>query len=590
MSGRRGCALVIGLIVLACLVSAAGLTAIYFMVGRGPTVSPRSTLVMSLSGALRDGGPADPFSALLPGRVPLTVRSLIENLRKARADARVSAILLKPSNLETPYWAKLQEIRDAIVDFRKSGKPVYACLEYAAEAEYLVASACDKVYLVPSSVLDLTGLAEYELFLRGTLDKIGAYPDLIHIGDYKTAANQLTEKAMTPAHREMAESLSRDRFDQLVRAIADGRKKTEAEVRALIDQGPFLPADAIRAGLVDDVAYEDEVLEKLKPKDGDSRRVDLDEYARISPRSVGLNRGPRIAVLYASGVIASGSGGYDPLNGTVLGSDTLAKSIRRIARDTSIKAVVLRIDSPGGGAVASDLIWHELVRLTQGKQARPLVVSMSDLAASGGYYIAVAAPTIVAEPGTLTGSIGIYGGKVVTGGTFAKVGVTLEPVVQGRMADMNSPLRPYNADERAKLDGQLHAFYDLFLERVARARRMSKEQVDKIAQGRVWTGRQARAIGLVDELGGLDRAVAIAKEQAKIPASTEVELVAYPPRQTIFDLLMSQMSLSGSRADLPWAWLLRARDTEQTGGALAPITLVREGEPLALMPYVFVRR
>src|SRR5581483_2588672 len=257
----------------------------------------------------------------------------------------------------------------------------------------------------------------YELFLRGTLDKIGAYPDLHHIGDYKTFSNTFTEKGYTPAHKEMDESLNRDLYEQLVRGIGEGRHKKDGEVRALLDQGPFLPEDALRAGLIDDVKYEDQVQEALRsvrPGTGD-RRIDGDDYSRISSTSLGLNRGARVAVIVASGAITSGRSGFDPVNGETVGSDTLIDYIRQARRDSSVRAIVLRVDSPGGSASASDAIWRELMIAKNERTDRPIVVSMSDLAASGGYYIAMPAQVIVAQPSTLTGSIGIFGGKIVTG-------------------------------------------------------------------------------------------------------------------------------------------------------------------------------
>ncbi len=391
----------------------------------------------------------------------------------------------------------------------------------------------------------------------------------------------------------MTESLNRDRYDQMVKAIADARGKSEEEVRALIDEGPYLPDAAVSAGLVDGLAYEDQLGEQAKVPMGKGRRLDIQDYSGVSARSLGIGRGPRIAVLYASGTIVSGRSGYDPMNGQVVGSDTLSASIARIRDDSSIKAVVLRVDSPGGSAIASDAIWRALVRLRDEKPERPLVTSMSDLAASGGYYIAMAAPHIVAEPGTLTGSIGIFGGKIALGGTYNKLGANVESVTAGRHADIYSPVRPFDEEERAKLGEQLQAFYDQFVEKVANSRKMKPEQVDEVAQGRVWTGRQAKQVGLVDELGGLERAVAIARQHAGIAPDVEVQLVTYPPRRSFYDLLTSPFGASAraTPAFLPaWAALLGARDARAIGIVTAPATLFRAGEPLALMPFALLSR
>jgi protease-4 len=457
---------------------------------------------------------------------------------------------------------------------------------------------------MPSSPLDLKGLATYEVFLRGTLDKIGAYPDMHHIGDYKTAPNQLTEKGYTRAHKEMDEALNRDLYEQLVRGIADGRRKNDAEVRRLIDDGPFLPEDALRAGLVDDVAYEDQVEDKLRLLSGRAntgvapaspserlRKIEGDDYARVSASAFGLNRGPRIGVIYATGTINSGRSGYDPINGAVIGADTLIDSIRLARRDSSLRAIVIRIDSPGGSASASDAIWRELMIARNDRVDRPIVASMSDLAASGGYYIALPAEVIVAQPSTLTGSIGIFGGKIVTGGVYEKLGANIGSTSIGRNAEIDSPARPFNAEELKKLQEQLQAFYDQFVEKVAASRHTSPEKIDQVAQGRVWTGRQAKQNGLVDVLGGLDAAVAIAKQRAKLAADSEVELVIYPPRKSFYEIVSDQLNGSGDQAAVS-TWLaanLSKGERETLRVMRGPLAMFRRGEPLALMPMSFLR-
>jgi protease-4 len=583
---RRGFGLVLTILLVAIVLSAAAMVVLMLVVGREPTIASNSVLVVRVEGDLADAASDTVFESLVGARRN-GVRAIVENLRKAKADRRIATVVVRPGSLTSAYWARLQEVRDAILDFKTSGKKAMAHLEYGGDREYFIATACDRVFLLPTSPLDLSGLATYELFLRGTLDKIGAYPDFLHIGDYKTAPNQLTEKTFTPAHREMTESINRDLFDQLVQGVADGRRKTVAEVRRLVDDGPFLAEDAVRVGLVDDLAYDDQLDAKIQPAAKRVTRVKDDDYGRVSPASVGLGGRSRIAVINAFGVINSGRSGIDPLNGAVAGSDTLVEYIRKASKDRSIKAIVLRVDSPGGSTIASDVIWRELVQARTGPGARPLVASMSDLAASGGYYIAMAAPDIVAEPGTLTGSIGIYGGKIVTGGTYDKLGMNVEAVSIGAHAEMNSPVRPYSEADRAKLDEQLRAFYDQFVEKAAASRHMKPEQIDAIAQGRVWTGRQAKNLGLVDALGGLDKAVAIAKERAKIPAGEQVELVVYPPRRSVYDLLMASLSGMDERAEL--AAMLGVSDRRAIGGLTAPLRLFRRGEPLALMPLGYIR-
>src|SRR5262252_258581 len=586
---RRGLALLFTFLGVAFFISIVGFALLYALFGREPAVPSNATLVLRVGGSLAELAPNDVVGYLRGTKTP-TVRAIVENLRKARVDSRVRGVLLKPTGFESPFWAKVQEIRDAVLDFRKSGKPVYAYVEYGGDREYYLATAADRIFLMPSAALDLTGVATYELFLRGTMDKIGVYPDLHRIGDYKTAVNTFKEKGYTAAHKEMDESMNRDLYEQIVRGIADGRKKNENDVRALIDEGPFLPEDALRAGLVDDVAYEDQVDDKLRA--GEKRsRLDPDDYARVSPSSVGLNRGPRVAVIYANGTIASGKSGYDPVNGGVAGSDTLIEYIKQARKDSSIRAIVIRVDSPGGSATASDAIWRELMITKNERADRPLVVSMSDLAASGGYYIALPAQVIIAQPSTLTGSIGIFGGKFVTGGLYDKLGARIESTSVGKHAEINGPARPYNQQELAKLQEQLQSFYDQFVEKVATSRHSTPEKIDALAQGRVWTGRQGKQNGLVDELGGLDRAVSIAKQRAKIAADAEVEIVVYPPRKSFYELLSDQISGASESAAVT-AWLdanLSSGEIEALRMMRGPFAMFRRGEPLALMPFTFLR-
>jgi protease-4 len=589
MALRRGVRFVLTLIGLAVIVSVAGMLLLYLVVSRGPAVPPSAALVLRPGGDLTEVVPNDVVGQLLRSDAN-TVRGFVDSLRKAKRDARIKAVLLMPTSLDLPYWGKVQELRDAVVDFRKSGKKVIAFLQYGGDREYYLASAADRVFLLPTSPLDVTGVASYEVFLRGALDKIGAYPDFLHIGEYKTATNQLTEKEMTPAHREMTEALNRDTFDQLVRGIAAGRHKSEAEVRALIDRGPFLPDEALRAGMVDDLAYEDQLDDRVPElREGRSplKRIEGADYARIDPRSIGIRPVSRIAVLYAVGTIASGKSSFDPVNGTIVGSDTMVEQIKQVRGDGSIKAIVLRVDSPGGSSVASDVIWRELMITRDQQPSRPLITSMSDLAASGGYYISLPGQAIVAQPGTLTGSIGIYTGKFVTGGTLEKLGITEQTVKSGANADIDSPFSRFSPEQRAKMQAVMSDFYQNFIEKVAQSRHTTPEKIDAVGQGRVWTGAQAREKGLVDALGGLDAAIALAKERAHIPADEDVELVTYSPRRSVYEALTQQFR--GEAGLSVWNLLGAPADARALAAITAPARLFRRGEPLALMPFTFIR-
>lgn len=580
MAVRRGVWVVIFLLVCAVLVSAALVAFSWVAFRRPPGVPEKGVLVLKIDGDLEEIT-TNPFDSVVAE--PVTLRSVTAALRAAKSDPRVTGVLLRP--VQAPaLWGKVQELRDALVDFRSSGKPLVAMLEFAGDREYVLASAASRVVLVPPGQLNLVGLASYQVFLRGTFDKIGTVPDLLHIGDYKTAVNTFTETGFTPAHREMTESLNRDAFEQLISQVASARKKSVEDVRALIDEGPMLPDAALEHGLVDDVAYFDEIG-KTSGLGDRFQEIELPRYLTVAPADRPALTAPRVAVIYAVGTIVTGDGGTGA-TGTEVGSDKLTRYIREVRNDDSIKAAVLRVDSPGGSTVASDVIWRELMLL---RARKPLVVSMSDLAASGGYYIAMPGHVIVAQPGTLTGSIGIFSGKFVTGGTYNKLGMTIESVSEGKYAQMYSGARTFTPEERVKIEEQMQAFYDQFVEKVAESRKSTPEKIDAVAQGRVWTGRQAREIGLVDELGGLPRALAIAQQRAGIARDAAVNVVVYPPRPTLFEALSETFGGAQTmRASLAQA-LLEPQEREALAAVRRPMGMLRRGEALALLPWVFAR-
>jgi protease-4 len=562
----------------AVIVSMTGVALSYFLLTRGPAVQSDSVLWLRIPANLGEQAPDDVFG-LFDQRD--TVGSVVTALRKAKVDDRVSAVVVVPPPAPGP-WGTVQEIRDAVIDYRESGKPIAAFLEYGGAEDYYLASAADKVYLMPGSPLEIVGRAQYEVFFRNALDKVGAYPDVLAAGDYKTAANQYTETTMTPAHREMAESLNQDLYEQMIEGIAESRGLTGDEVRGLVDEGPFLPEDALAAGLVDGLAYADE-LKQREPFDGaDWREISDGDYRQIGLQSVGLNRGERIALIYAVGAISSGTSSFDVLNGEVLGSDTLTSAIRSARQDDSVRAIVLRIDSPGGSAVASDVIWREVELVRE--SGKPIVASMSDLGASGGYYIAMGADAIVAQPATLTGSIGVVFGKFTIGGTYEKLGVGIEPVSEGRFAEIYSPVTRFSDAERAKVQQHVDAIYEQFVTKAAGGRQTTRDRLHEVAQGRVWTGRQALEHGLIDEVGGLARAIALAKEKAGIDPDDEVELVIYPRPRSFFELLDEGFPMARALG----AVAASSPEAAVVGRATAPARLYRPGEPLAIMPGAFV--
>jgi protease-4 len=526
----------VGLIVLFFfLLAAAGL---FFLVlediGGGAVEMPgRGVLEVRLSGPVDEIVPADSLTTLLFGARPLAVHDFWSNLRKARVDGRIRAVLLRFGLLQCD-WAKAAEMRDAILDFRRSGKPVYAVVEEAPDfdKEYFVATACDRIILHPLGWLGVNGLGGYVPFLKGAFDKLGIRAEFEHVEEYKTAANMFTEKAFTPAHREEMESVYGDLFDQYVAAAAKARGLTADAFRALIDRGFFQGVRAKEAGLVDDCLYEDEIRSLLA---GDGRplaRVPFDDYTRVKPSSVGLETGPhKIALIYATGTIMTGES-LPP----VMGASTVARWIRAARLDASVKAVVLRVDSPGGSSVGSDVIGRE-VALT--REVKPIVVSMSDVAGSGGYWIAAPATKIVAQPQTLTGSIGVLAGKFSVDGLLAKLGITAEEIVFGERADVFSPFRPFTPGERKVLKEEILWTYEQFLTRTAEGRGLGRDEVDAAGRGRVWTGRQAKDLKLVDELGGLTMALGLAKKEAGIDADEDVGLDVWPKKRSFWQALLS---------------------------------------------------
>jgi len=347
----------------------------------------------------------------------------------------------------------------------------------------------------------------------------------------------------------------------------------------------------LRVGLIDEVAYEDE-LDDLVDDLRDADYVDAEDYARVSWEATGVRPRSKIAIIHATGVINSGSSGFDPVNGAVIGADSLVEYIREARADRSIRAIVLRVDSPGGSSTASDVIWREL-SISRENQ-RPVIVSMSDLAASGGYYIALGGDAIVAQPGTLTGSIGVYTGKFVTTGSLDKLGANIESTSDGKHAQIYSPDRRFTPEERAKIQESMQLVYDQFIERTAAARHMPPEKVDEVAQGRVWTGEQARQIGLVDDIGGLYKAIDLAKQRARLAADEEVQFVVYPKRRSIYEVLADEIQsplgrLRTTHAADALMQILGPRERKALAAVLAPSRLFRTGQVLAHMPYVFVR-
>jgi protease IV len=505
---------------------------------RPPMVPDPAVLVLRLSGEIPERAPVEFPIPLLERQTALTVKDVWELLRKAAADSRIRAVVLEPSGV-TAGWAKLEEIRSSLAVFRKSGKPLIAYLRTPKTREYYLATAADRIYMAPQDLLDLKGMRFELMYFRNTLDKLDVKVEIEHAGKYKDFGDTFTRTSMSPETREVLSTVIDSLYGDLIARIAEGRRQPPGKVRETIDRGPFLSSQALAAGLVDTLEFEDQMFGDLdrRLKTTNIKKVSAREYARVPAASVGLAGRHRIAFLVGEGGITHGEEDSTGLSDGGIASLSFIRLLRQVGNDKSIRGVIVRIDSPGGEVYASDEIWREMNVLAQKK---PSVISFSDSAASGGYYIAMTGDPIVAYPGTFTGSIGVVFGKATVRGLYNKLGITKDLLTRGRFADIDSDYEPLSNAARAKLREGIDATYADFVAKVATARRRKTQEIEPLAQGRVWLGSQARANGLVDELGGIDKAIELLKKKAGIPAADRVTLVAYPPRRSILDVVFNR--------------------------------------------------
>ncbi len=516
-----------------------------------------------------------PFRLFAPRKT--TFAELLERIQRLEEDPAVEGMTLK---LKGPKMspAKYQEIRDALVSFKEAGKKIVCYMESCGNYGYYLASVADKIAMIPTGDAAVVGMRGRAMFLKNTLEKLGITAELYQIAEYKTAADLLTRESMSEAHREMINSLLDDLYDQYTETIAQSRGWTQSEFKSIIDQGPYTGAGAYEAGLVDTLIFQDELQDLVKQVGGEKINMVsgcnywCQEDYETEWETPFVNK---IAIVYATGAIESGKSGSDMLFGKTMGSETVADAIRVARNDPQVKAIILRIDSGGGSALASDVILREAKLCTEGDDAKPFIVSMSGVAGSGGYYIACLADTIVADAGTITGSIGVITGKLSFSGLYEKIGVNFETLNRGDHASIYDTDRGFTDDEWKLVKAQCHEIYDTFVENVAEGRDMTPEEVDEIGKGRVWTGNQAKKIGLVDEIGGLRLAIEIAKEVAEIPETRDVEYTILPKPKgfgfgheingIISDYLSPEIKAMASQ----WK---RASN-------------YRDGEPLLLMPF-----
>ncbi len=538
---------------------------------RPPDISDDSVVVLRLTGDVPEKAPVEiPF--LSEGHV-LTVADVWTVLRNAAADSHIKAVVLEPEGLSAG-WAKIEEIRADLDKFRKSGKPVYAYLRTPQAREYLVACGADRIYMGAADQFYVKGLRAELMYFKKTLDKLGVTVDVEHAGKYKDFGDQFTRSDMSPETKEVITSVVDDLYGSMVDSIAASRKKKPEEVRAAIDQGVFLAEQARKAGFVDELRFEDEMWGDIKSRlhVSDLKKVRATTYAKAE-EPARLKGRSRIALVVGAGDIVRGNVNDDATDESNLAAYPFDRLLEQVANDSSIRGVVVRIDSPGGEVVASDEIWREMNLLSKKK---PTVISMSDLAASGGYYIAMTGDPILAYRGTETGSIGVVFGKPNIHGLYDKLGITKDAIQRGKYADIDSDYSSLSPEEREKLKEGIDASYQDFVTKVANARHRKFSEIEPVAQGRVWLGSQARVRGLVDQLGGLDDAIDLVKKRAKIPSEEAVTVVPYPPRRSVLDLILRRSQQDG----------LEAKLSELFQGM--PFHAWMRGGMLRLMPYWIV--
>ena len=556
-----------------------------------PSVSSNTVLILNVSGDLPDYVAEDELAKAFGIAQKQSFTSLLTQIRKAKVDKNIGGMVLD-INFPGIGWGKANELRDAIADFKTSGKPVYAYLEIGMNREYYIATAADKIFLAPAGDLYVNGFAAEAMFYKGSLDKLGIEAEVIQIGPkYKNAPDQYTKKEMGEGQTEVVNAVLDEYFRHFTSAIAESRKKPVDEVKTIVDNAPYHASQAKEIGLIDGASTEEEVYAELKSELGYSEDEELKTirtgaYRDIPSDSLGLNNGERVAVIFASGGITLGSSSDTFFGGQTVGSDTVVKAVNDAADDRSIKAIILRIDSPGGSALASDQMWHAIDSAK--RKGKPVVVSMSDVAASGGYYIATNANRIVAEPTTITGSIGVFMGKPVVKGFYDWLGITNQYTMRGKNAGIFRETEKWTPEERAKMEDQTNRiYYEDFLPKVADGRNMDVEKANSIAQGRVWTGTQAKENGLIDEFGGLEKAVAIAKELANLPEDKDVRRVVFPEPKPFFETWLSDPDASEIKENQAKAAIVESlpEDVRRAFRYVELFEQMKRGEAILMLPF-----
>lgn len=541
--------------------------------------------------AVKEGLPEGTAGESLFGSPKDHLRELLERLDAAAKDDKLSGVVLRLREPDIGL-AKVDELRAAVARVRKTGKKVFADVHSAGTKDYQVACACDQIIMPESGTLMITGMQAQVIFFKGLLDKLGIQADFVQMGDFKGASEPMTRTSMSPEFRAQYETVINDYFEQMVERIAADRKIDAAQVKKLIDTGIFSAQQAKEAGLIDRVAYEDQWRDELKKELGaDELAVERDYGRKKNDEAAGMagmmkmlmgsaqqaarsSKADKIAVIYIVGAIMTGESSTSLFGGETVGSDTIVRALRQVEDDPKVKGIVLRVDSPGGSALASDLIWRETVNTK-----KPLVVSMGDVAASGGYYVSMGAKKIFIEPGSLTGSIGVVGGKLALRGLFDKIGVSTETISRGKVSGVMSMTDPFSLEERDAWKRMMKVTYDQFTQKAAAGRKMEVSKLEGLAQGRVFTGRMAVANGLADQLGTLEDAMAEVRTMAGVKPEDKLETLVLPkPRGLLESLFGGSQIEAEARAISP-----ELVDTIKTGATLQKLF----SEPAVLMmPYL----
>ncbi len=506
---------------------------------RKSKIEDGSWLVVELNGSLPEYDPPGGVLSSVTQGDSETLQRVLDNLAKAQVDDRITGVILKVGRGSTMGWASIGEIRDAVAAVRESGKKVYGWGESFNARNYVLLASADEILAPPTAGINFTGFLMTTVHVKQAMEKLGIKPEIHQIKDYKSAAELIIRDSMSEAARENKDWLMDEGWKEFMSVLAQDRNQSEEEVLALMEHALFTGGQAKESGLVDRLMYWDELEEMLKEEDAEKLLlVTQARYAKVDPEDVGIGGGDRkIAVIHAQGTIMGRKNGVNPLLGVTMGHETIVEELRRAREDEDVAAIILRVDSGGGDALTSDFMGHAV---EQTKAVKPVVVSMVNVAASGGYHISYRASRILADPMTITGSIGSITGRFNMTGMYEKLGITHDFVTRGPSATMNSEYIDLTPEQSQRFGDDHWEGFNHWLRDVAEHRGMSFEKAETLAHGRVWTGRQALENGLVDELGGLTRAVEVARDLAGVPADEEITVAHFPEKKSLLQSLMNQ--------------------------------------------------